>query len=74
MPQPPTTMPALLAQADAWLLGEGTHLRPYALLGARLHAVDGVQGTRFAVWAPNAARVSVVGDFNFWDGRRHPMR
>ncbi len=54
--------------------GEGTHLRPYELLGARLHTVDGVQGTRFAVWAPNASRVSVVGDFNGWDGRAHALQ
>ncbi|OYT91845.1 MAG: 1,4-alpha-glucan branching enzyme [Burkholderiales bacterium PBB3] len=74
MSKPATTMPALLPEADAWLLGEGTHLRPYALLGARLHAVDGVQGTRFAVWAPNASRVSVVGDFNAWDGHAHPLQ
>ena len=43
-------------------------------LGAHLIAIDGVRGVRFAVWAPNARRVSVVGDFNAWDGRRHPMR
>jgi 1,4-alpha-glucan branching enzyme len=59
---------------DAWLLGEGTHLRPYETLGAHGTTIDGVHGTRFAVWAPNARRVSVVGEFNFWDGRRHPMR
>ena len=64
----------LLAEADAWLLGEGTHLRPYELLGARLHAVDGVQGTRFVVWAPNASKVSVVGDFNAWNGNTHPLQ
>ncbi len=68
------THAAFLSEADAWLLGEGTHLRPYELLGARLHAVDGVQGTRFAVWAPNASRVSVVGDFNAWDGNTHPLK
>jgi 1,4-alpha-glucan branching enzyme len=64
----------LLGPLDAWLLAEGTHLRPYEVLGARPCAVDGVTGTAFAVWAPNASRVSVVGDFNAWDGRRHPMR
>ncbi|MCI1027320.1 1,4-alpha-glucan branching enzyme [Pantoea dispersa] len=64
----------LLAEMDAWLLAEGTHLRPYETLGAHGTTIDGVAGTRFAVWAPNAQRVSVVGEFNFWDGRRHPMR
>ena len=64
----------VLSDMDIWLLGEGTHLRPYEVLGASAKAVAGVRGTRFAVWAPNASRVSVVGDFNHWDGRRHPMR
>ncbi len=64
----------VLGDMDIWLLGEGTHLRPYEILGAHPRSMDGVAGTSFAVWAPNAARVSVVGDFNFWDGRRHPMR
>ncbi|MFP9227961.1 1,4-alpha-glucan branching enzyme [Pectobacterium cacticida] len=64
----------LLQDMDIWLLSEGTHLRPYEQLGAHLATLDGVEGTRFAVWAPNAQRVSVVGEFNFWDGRRHPMR
>lgn len=64
----------LLDSMDIWLLAEGTHLRPFERLGAHLVTLDGVEGTRFAVWAPNARRVSVVGEFNFWDGRRHPMR
>jgi 1,4-alpha-glucan branching enzyme len=64
----------VLGEMDAWLLGEGTHLRPFEALGARTAVMEGVAGTAFAVWAPNASRVSVVGDFNFWDGRRHPMR
>jgi 1,4-alpha-glucan branching enzyme len=64
----------LLGELDTWLLAEGTHLRPFELLGATPRLHEGVQGTGFAVWAPNASRVSVVGDFNHWDGRRHPMR
>ena len=64
----------VLGQLDAWLLAEGTHLRPIEVLGASPGSHEGVAGTRFAVWAPNASRVSVVGDFNHWDGRRHPMR
>ncbi len=74
--QPRAALPeaAVLSDADAWLLGEGKHLRPYALLGARLLQHDGVAGVRFAVWAPNASRVSVVGDFNGWDGRAHPLQ
>ncbi|AUX91928.1 1,4-alpha-glucan branching enzyme [Mixta gaviniae] len=64
----------LLQELDSWLLAEGTHLRPYETLGAHAEVIDGISGTRFMVWAPNARRVSVVGDFNYWDGRRHPMR
>ncbi len=65
---------AVLGELDVWLLGEGSHLRPYEVLGATPRTIDGVDGTAFAVWAPNATRASVVGDFNHWDGRRHPMR
>ncbi len=64
----------VLSDLDIWLLGEGNHLRPYEVLGSIAVTVDGVAGTRFAVWAPNAMQVSVIGDFNIWDGRRHPMR
>jgi 1,4-alpha-glucan branching enzyme len=64
----------VLGELDAWLLSEGSHLRPGEVLGAQPRTMDGVPGIGFAVWAPNAMRVSVVGDFNFWDGRRHPMR
>ncbi len=64
----------VLGEMDVWLLGEGTHLRPFEVMGAHPRTMDGVAGTAFAVWAPNASRVSVVGDFNHWDGRRHPMR
>ncbi len=70
----PYRFPPLLGELDLWLLGEGTHQRPFEALGAHPLAVDGVEGVRFAVWAPNARRVSVVGDFNQWDGRRHAMR
>ncbi|HYN64669.1 MAG TPA: 1,4-alpha-glucan branching enzyme, partial [Candidatus Limnocylindrales bacterium] len=64
----------VLGDTDVWLLAEGTHLRPYERLGAHLREMGGVKGVAFAVWAPNARRVSVVGDFNNWDGRRHMMR
>jgi 1,4-alpha-glucan branching enzyme len=64
----------VLGDMDLWLLAEGTHLRPFEVMGAQLCHMDSVAGTRFAVWAPNASRVGVVGDFNHWDGRRHPMR
>jgi len=70
----PYRHPPVLGELDVWLLSEGTHLRPYEVLGARPTESLGVAGVRFAVWAPNAARVSVVGDFNGWDGRLHPMR
>ena len=63
-----------LGEIDVWLLAAGRHLRPWEKLGAHLTTMEGVAGTAFAVWAPHAARVSVVGDFNRWDGRRHPMR
>ena len=63
-----------LQDMDSWLLAEGKHLRPYETLGAHFAELDGVKGVRFAVWAPNAQRVSVIGEFNDWDGRRHVMR
>ncbi|NNF17140.1 MAG: 1,4-alpha-glucan branching protein GlgB [Gammaproteobacteria bacterium] len=65
---------SLLGEIDLHLLGEGSHQKLYEMLGARLCAVEGVSGTYFSVWAPNAQRVSVVGNFNDWDGRRHVMR
>lgn len=70
----PYTFPPQLADFDLYLFGEGRHWHIYRILGAHPHAVDGVKGTLFATWAPNAERISVVGDFNAWDGRRHPMR
>jgi 1,4-alpha-glucan branching enzyme len=70
----PYRFPQVLGEMDVYLLAEGSHRRIYECLGAHLRTMDGVEGISFAVWAPNAARVSVVGDFNQWDGRRHPMR
>lgn len=70
----PYRFPLLLGQTDAWLLAEGRHQRPFECLGAHPRSCLDVDGVAFAVWAPNARRVSVVGDFNQWDGRRHPMR
>jgi len=70
----PYRFPSTLSDFDLHLLAEGTHYRAYEKLGAHLATVDGVAGVRFAVWAPNARRVSVVGDWNGWDGRVHAMR
>ncbi len=70
----PYRFPSTLSDFDLHLLAEGTHYRAYEKMGAHLTALDGVAGTRFAVWAPNARRVSVVGDWNSWDGRVHAMR
>ena len=64
----------VLTDFDLHLIGEGTHYHLYEKLGARVMEVNTVKGVHFAVWAPNAKRVSVIGDFNRWDGRRHPMR
>jgi len=70
----PYRFPPVLSDFDLYLLGEGTHQRLYDKLGAHPMTLDGVDGVAFVVLAPNARRVSVVGDFNFWDARRHPMR
>ena len=70
----PYRFPQLLGDVDIHLLAEGTHRYAYRKLGAHFLSVDGISGVGFAVWAPNARRVSVVGPFNRWDGRRHPMR
>src|SRR5215471_11515800 len=63
-----------LGESDLYLFGKGDERKIYEKLGAQLRVIDGVHGTSFAVWAPNAQRVSVVGDFNKWNGRCHPMR
>jgi 1,4-alpha-glucan branching enzyme len=63
-----------VSEIDLHLFGEGKHLRLYEVMGARCLTLDGVSGVAFAVWGPSARRMSVVGDFNGWDGRRHPMR
>ena len=63
-----------LGELDEYLFSEGTYYQAYDRLGAQAVRHEGVDGISFAVWAPNARRVSVVGDFNNWDGRRHPMR
>ena len=63
-----------LGEMDLYLFAEGNHRELGERFGAQLATYDGIDGVRFAVWAPNAQRVSVVGNFNNWDGRRHPMR
>ena len=70
----PYAFPPVLGALDDYLFAEGTHHRVYERLGAHLMTHEGVPGVHFAVWAPNARRVAVVGDFNGWDGRRHQMR
>jgi len=70
----PYRFPPILSDLDLYLLGEGTHMHLYEKLGAHPMVLDGVSGVAFAVLAPDARRVSVVGDFNAWDGRRHAMR
>ncbi|MCA9946391.1 MAG: hypothetical protein KC449_23065, partial [Anaerolineales bacterium] len=70
----PYAFNSTLSDTDRYLLAEGTYEKAYEQLGAHLMTVNGVAGVRFLVWAPNAQRVSVIGEFNNWDGRRHPMR
>ncbi|VTP87205.1 1,4-alpha-glucan branching enzyme GlgB [Proteus vulgaris] len=64
----------LLQEMDIWFLAQGHHSRPYQCLGAHPTKLGDIDGITFAVWAPNAQSVSVVGDFSFWDERRFPMR
>jgi 1,4-alpha-glucan branching enzyme len=70
----PYSFGVLLGDVDLHLFNEGRHFELARCLGAQAVTIDGVSGVRFAVWAPNATRVAVVGDFNSWDRRRHPMR
>jgi 1,4-alpha-glucan branching enzyme len=70
----PYAFEPLLSDFDRYLLAEGRHWHAYNRLGAQLREVDGVAGVNFAVWAPNAEAISLVGDFNEWDGRRNQMR
>jgi 1,4-alpha-glucan branching enzyme len=70
----PYTFAPQLPESALSSFAAGRHYRAYELLGARAHVVDGVEGCLFSVWAPNAERIGVVGSFNQWDGRRHPMR
>ncbi len=70
----PYCFPPQLGDMDLHLFGEGRHWHAYRLLGARVHSVDNVAGVLFSVWAPNASRASVIGNFNHWDGRVNPMR
>jgi 1,4-alpha-glucan branching enzyme len=69
----PYAFPPLIGDFDLHIFHEGRHQQAYRILGANLTSVDGIEGVHFATWAPNASRVSVVGDFNAWDGRWHPM-
>ncbi len=70
----PYAFPPVLTEFDLYLMGEGRHYDTYEKLGAHVITLEGVRGVHFAVWAPSAKRVSVVGDFNGWDGRVHPTR
>jgi 1,4-alpha-glucan branching enzyme len=70
----PYSFPSTILELDQYLFNEGRHERIYEKLGAHIISVEGVEGTRFCVWAPSARRISVVGDFNHWDGHYSPMR
>jgi 1,4-alpha-glucan branching enzyme len=70
----PYRFPPALGEQDLYLFGEGNHHNVYDKLGAHPMTLEGAGGVSFAVWAPSASRVSVVGGFNNWDGRRHVMR
>lgn len=70
----PYAFSTIISDYDLFLFGKGEHQKIYEKLGAHICQIDGVKGVHFALWAPNAKRVSLVGDFNLWDGRRHQMR
>src|SRR5262249_28341110 len=70
----PYAFPPMMGDVDLHLLGEGQHWKSYEKLGAHPRTVNGVSGVNFALWAPNAESIAVVGDFNFWDRRSHQMR
>src|SRR4030042_270031 len=70
----PYSFMPVLTDFDIHLIGEGSHYKTYEKLGSHVMEINGIRGVHFAVWAPNARRIRVIGDFNKWDGRRHPMR
>jgi len=70
----PYSFPPIIGEVDLHLFSEGNHQRIYEKLGANIATINGIEGVLFGVWAPNAKRISVIGDFNNWDGRRNPMR
>lgn len=70
----PYAFSSLLSDFDEYLMAQGTHMHIYEKMGAHVTEIDGRSGVRFVVWAPSAIRVSVIGNFNNWDGRQHPMR
>lgn len=70
----PYAFPSLYTDFDLFLLGEGTHYQSYERMGAQLRTINGVAGVNFSVWAPNAQAISLIGDFNRWDGRQHQLR
>src|SRR5437764_15377254 len=80
IPMPQATLeaagaaPSMLSDFDLYLFNEGTHVRVYQKLGAHVAEVDGTTGVAFAVWAPNADDVSVIGDFNNWDWQATPLK